>query len=152
MGKRWSSNHLSPMFRFSGDNSINSSLIPLFNDTIGRSLLVSVDYCFTNLSINLDVSARRILDAGHVAVDGGTDGAVLEREYSVIADYAVLHNQILAIAQWLFARDAATNKAKVLGIPSQIFAVYLAVIDSHVLALPQRVLRVEHTVLNLHIL
>ena len=69
------------------------------------------------------------------------------RAIGVWSEDAVLHYQVLAIAQGLRAGYAATHQTQVLRVPTEVFALYFRVLNGAVLRLPKRVLCIENSVM-----
>ena len=80
--------------------------------TISISVLVLINNQLADC-IDLDFAVIWILDADDVALDGGIDLTVFEREVSTLHS-AVFEDESLAIAEWLSADDVAPHKLQVL--------------------------------------
>ena len=110
-----------------------------------------VDDDFTDAAVDCDMATGGVLDAVDRAVDGGVDGAVLEGQIAILAQGAVLHDEVFAIAQGLFAGDVTMDETEVLGVPTEIFTVDFRIVDGNVLGLPECVLGVEHGIVDFHV-
>ncbi len=93
----------------------------------------------------------RILDRSNVTLDGCVEGAVFEKKVGIFTKCAVLKDQVIDIAEKLFARQVATHQADVLTIPCQVLPVDLRVVDGDVFRLPEGILRIDDGVVNLDI-
>ena len=98
-----------------------------------------------------DMARSRVLYAMDGAIDCGVNRAILKGEVTVGAHGAILHDEVLTIAQRLFARNVATHESQILGVPTKVFAVDFRIIDSNVLGLPKSILGVEESIVNLYI-
>ena len=79
----------------------------------------------------------------HVSFDGRLNGAVLKGQIGIVTHRAVLHIQILAVAEGLFACDMASYQAQVLAVPPQVLAIYLTIYQCYILCVPEGILAVQ---------
>lgn len=119
---------------------------------VSRCLLILVDDEFTDMALDNNAAAGRILDAMDVSLDACLHSAVLEHEISIGSEGAIHQSQVLAIAQRLFAGDVAADERQASTVPTQVFSIDLAIGNRDVLCVPKRILAVQERVLYLYIL